>query len=792
MPTCPYCQITLKSIRHHIGFCKVYAHAKQAKEKRKSAGDVPKHRGNVIRQRLDTQATEASLFADSHNAPRSIVSDHLTLIPSVRNRAKKSCHTEFHDHGDSNGCDINFDDPDGHNEPTPQYCEPVSGISTEDKERNRNAQDQDFINQFMKFIDPDAPDPFDPDNCDEDELEFITPTFKHVGKLPDNILAQIDLMRILSRSGCSLSLYDKIIRWVLHYSNKIHGGGIWTQFPIEYRKTFIRHLSRTFDTEKHYPSRNEITFSFDKRRVNIPTFSFRTEALSLLHDPTVMSKDNIIENYDIFSGKCGENFWEPNSIHSPDAIPQPVDPLRPIGDINTSCLFQKSVARFCTKPHHMPVPIIIFYDKANLDRKGGLAVAPLIFTFGFFRSSIRRKSLLWRILAYVPNLDIGKGKSNAKDANEKQREHHRVLALALSELQSICQRGGLKTKIRNKIVVLKFFIQFVIGDTAGHNDLCLQFQINAEQPCRDCHCSRESLSSFDSSKCLYKSLNSIIRTSGNQEQLRKISQRYRVVNAFYNLPMSDRTRGIFGCTPWETLHVFDQGILMYIMESFHDIVGEKTAGKSEKQKFNDFFEVISWYLSRQSERDFPRRSLRFSWIEGTRITATERLGNLVVFLISLHVKDVKLFVSGIFDKYNSKISGSPGPSVQGCADALAGILCYEKWLKDQNPAGEILASETRIREVLTKLTRRFPRREGTDGWNLQKLHGAFKMGTQQMHRHGNADCWNSSHGERMHQFFSQNLVDRPSVGTHRSPNNSDIAGQKHSLSNELSMKWNHT
>ena len=48
-------------------------------------------------------------------------------------------------------------------------------------------------------------------------------------------------------------------------------------------------------------------------------------------------------------------------------------------------------------------------------------------------------------------------------------------------------------------MVLKFFIQFIIGDTAGHNDLCLQYQTNAEQPCRTCHCIRDKLSAFDSS-----------------------------------------------------------------------------------------------------------------------------------------------------------------------------------------------------------------------------------------------------------------------------------------------------
>lgn len=142
----------------------------------------------------------------------------------------------------------------------------------------------------------------------------------------------------------------------------------------------------------------------------------------------------------------------------------------------------------------LPLTLIFFYDKANFDRKGGLAVSPLIFIIGFFHVSKRRKSNFWQVLGYVPNLDIGQGRSCSKSPDIKQREHHQVLALLFSELQSICKKGGIKTIINNHTVILKFFIQFIVGDTAGHNDLCLQFQTNTEQPCRTCHCQHHSLS----------------------------------------------------------------------------------------------------------------------------------------------------------------------------------------------------------------------------------------------------------------------------------------------------------
>ena len=65
-------------------------------------------------------------------------------------------------------------------------------------------------------------------------------------------------------------------------------------------------------------------------------------------------------------------------------------------------------------------------------------------------------------------------------------------------------------------------------------------------------------------------------------------------------------------------------------------------------------------------------------------------------MIGFYVNDVKLFLSAVFDKYNTSHKGSNGPSISGCADAVCGLLSYEKWLKDKNPAGEVLAAKERI------------------------------------------------------------------------------------------------
>ena len=124
-------------------------------------------------------------------------------------------------------------------------------------------------------------------------------------------------------------------------------------------------------------------------------------------------------------------------------------------------LFQSPVSRFCTEPHHVPVPIIIGYDKANLSRQGDLALAPLIFTFGFFKSRWRHKSKYWRNLGYMPNLAVGVNK--CASADEKAIDHHLCLREILKEMEDVCSRGGFKTRIKGETVVLNFLCSLLLG-----------------------------------------------------------------------------------------------------------------------------------------------------------------------------------------------------------------------------------------------------------------------------------------------------------------------------------------
>ena len=71
--------------------------------------------------------------------------------------------------------------------------------------------------------------------------------------------------------------------------------------------------------------------------------SFVDQILSLLHNPKTMSKDKIIKDYDIFTGKCGNDFWDSIIIDHKDSMVDPVSlgPNINISDITSSYTFSR-------------------------------------------------------------------------------------------------------------------------------------------------------------------------------------------------------------------------------------------------------------------------------------------------------------------------------------------------------------------------------------------------------------------------------------------------------------------
>ena len=168
--------------------------------------------------------------------------------------------------------------------------------------------------------------------------------------------------------------------------------------------------------------------------------------------------------------------------------------------------------------------------------------------------------MFWRILALVPNLKIGKGRDKAKSAVDKTNEHHEVLREAFRELQEIMNKGGFKTVINGKEVVLKFWIHFIIGDTSGHNDLCAHYNkhFDCSYPNRDCLCNGAKMLELpiECKAITLETIEACRKPDGTYDsaKMKEISQREVNFNVFHALAMGNMLRNIHGCCNYETLH----------------------------------------------------------------------------------------------------------------------------------------------------------------------------------------------------------------------------------------------
>ena len=167
MLTCPYCQHPVQNLNYHLNHCQRSPYSLKApNNKRKLPSGEPKiSRYASIRKCTETSVIESSLSKDIHDAPNNIVSDQLHLIPSLRQQAKtvlSQSSTSDNNFDPEDLDDVAYDVPDLLlNKKIPSEDFNSIEIPISDK-YNAKTSDCQLSDELLKFIDPDRPDPFDP------------------------------------------------------------------------------------------------------------------------------------------------------------------------------------------------------------------------------------------------------------------------------------------------------------------------------------------------------------------------------------------------------------------------------------------------------------------------------------------------------------------------------------------------------------------------------------------------------------------------------------------------------
>ena len=174
------------------------------------------------------------------------------------------------------------------------------------------------------------------------------------------------------------------------------------------------------------------------------------------------------------------------------------------------------------------------------------------------------------------------------------------------------------------------------------------------------------------------------------------------------MPLSDTNHGPLAMMPPELMHASMAGMLKYIFQSMQLYIGStKLRDEIDKMHVRMLLDV-----KRQSDRDFPRGSMRNGIIDDTKCQAEERKGNLFLLLCigGTVLGGEKLQTALRYDDRTWK----------KWLQFIKLYLSMEQWFQDSNPKEEVNNARPLIAKVLRSLQNLFPREGTGNEYNIQK------------------------------------------------------------------------
>jgi hypothetical protein len=196
-------------------------------------------------------------------------------------------------------------------------------------------------------------------------------------------------------------------------------------------------------------------------------------------------------------------------------------------------------------------------------------------------------------------------------------------------------------------------------------------------------------------------------------------------------------------TPPERLHTTCEGCTKYIFESLLDTITKCTKGYALIREIKLLHFTFHFEWSRNSERDYPQSSGRNGLMNGSKVTGSERRGNLLRLLCLSHTDAIK-------QKLTEKLR-EQSISMNKFQKCLKLYLSMEEWFHGSNLKEEVLASCSLISQTIKLMLSVFPR-ASRHGWKIPKLHGLTKFSSY-MQRFGSASNFFGGIGESHHKRF---------------------------------------
>ena len=173
----------------------------------------------------------------------------------------------------------------------------------------------------------------------------------------------------------------------------------------------------------------------------------------------------------------------------------------------------------------------------------------------------------------------------------------------------------------------------------------------------------------------------------------------------------------------EMLHVAGVGILKNMFSCLSDIIGLNGTKEKEKEQLDSLHQVLSSQSTRQSEKDFPRTSMRNGITDGTNMCGKERVGNMAILVGLISTKEgIELLKPGL------KSNKTSMTDFRRCMKLM---LSFFQWVHQPNLKWKVDKAQCLVVEMLSLLKQCFPRHGGI-GLNIPNfIYGVqcFAMST---------------------------------------------------------------
>ena len=470
----------------------------------------------------------------------------------------------------------------------------------------------------------------------------------------------INLLHKLMVTGCSLYMFDDIIKWAEDAA--LHNVRFDCQLPS--REKILKDMETLFKTAPMKP--RSLPYQLEGQgQESLPVFNFEAMLSSLLHDEHLMQPENLVIQAD-----NPAMFQEKYTLES-----------NILDELHTGTVCRDSIKESCQHPNDVFMGIVLYIDGTNLGNFTNAKLEPVMFSLSIFNRETRNKSYAWRPLGYLKRpVDNIKGHGEHADdlKGRNNRNYHRALRLILKDLIRVQKDGGILCDLVigehiNKNMRLKVKLVCVVGDCEGADDLCSRYashSANVISLCRYCNCLTENADQTDF-ECTYRQRIDFV--GATDKELQRMSH-YRCKNVFDEIDMCDNSGGISLSSPPEILHWKNLGLDKLAILHFH----EKVLGNGQNAKvFDSILGLVSMVCQHQSDRNFPKVTFNkgFTSLSNKNIKAGEYAGLMLAYVITWQTHAGKAC-------YSLRAGKEKHDEITDYIHQFEQLLACEAWMKD--------------------------------------------------------------------------------------------------------------